>query len=33
MKGEVVEVDVEEKEEIGDDEGTVFICETGDKNL
>ncbi len=30
---EVVEVGVEEKEEIGDDKGTVFICETGDKNL
>jgi hypothetical protein len=27
---EVVEVD---EEEIGDDEGTVFVCETGDKNL
>jgi hypothetical protein len=27
---EVVEVGVEE---IGDDKGTVFVCETGDKNL
>jgi hypothetical protein len=30
---EVEEVGVEEKEEIGDDEGMVFVCETGDKNL
>ncbi len=30
---EVVEVGVEEKEETGDDKGTVFVCEGGDKNL
>jgi len=33
VKEVVVEFGIEVKEEIGDDKGTVFVCETGDKTL